>query len=88
MSDPLYASPTPADMPPRQATQSPDALQRTTVRDLVTGLALKLAAADAVDLDGIEVLAKLLDAGTRAREADLRRSQYLDAKRTREETQR
>lgn len=82
MPDALYA-PTPADMPQRQP--SPDALQRATVRDLITGLALKLAASSDVDLDGLGVLAKLVDAQTRAREADLRRWQYTDAKRQRGE---
>ncbi|MGW7618193.1 hypothetical protein ACWGLG_20585 [Streptomyces antimycoticus] len=45
-----------------QRSTSPDALQRQSIRDLVTGLALKLSASADIDLDGLEVLAKLLDA--------------------------
>ncbi|MFD7499931.1 hypothetical protein [Streptomyces sp. NPDC059850] len=85
MTDALCASPTPADMP--QRSTSPDALQRQSIRDLVTGLALKLSAADDIDLDGMEVLAKLLDAQTRAQEASVRRWQYLDAKKRQEASQ-
>ncbi|WP_019357805.1 hypothetical protein [Streptomyces sp. AA1529] len=81
MTDQLYAT-TPADMPPR--APSLDALQRQTVRDLLTGTALKLAAAEEVDLDALEVLAKLLDAQTRAKEADLRRIQHYAAKEARQ----
>ncbi|WP_262700556.1 MULTISPECIES: hypothetical protein [Streptomyces] len=72
-------------MPPR--APSPDALQRQTIRDLITGTALKLSASADIDLDGLEVLAELLDAQTRAQEASVRRSQYLDSKRQREEAQ-
>ncbi|WP_208515957.1 hypothetical protein [Streptomyces sp. NEAU-YJ-81] len=65
-------------MPPR--TPSPDALQRQTIRDLITGTALKLSASADIDLDGLEVLAKILDAQTRAQEANLRRTQFYAAK--------
>lgn len=67
--------PSPADMPPRQP--SPDALQRATVRDLITGTALKLSVSADIDLDALEVLAKLLDAQTRSQEANLRRAQFF-----------
>ncbi|MFE6163357.1 hypothetical protein ACFQ7F_31095 [Streptomyces sp. NPDC056486] len=83
MPDALYAPPTPADMP--QRSPSPDALQRQSVRDLITGLAVKLNASGDVDLDAVEVLSKLLDAQTRSQEASIRRWAYLDAKRLREE---
>lgn len=68
-------------MPPR--TPSPDALQRQTIRDLITGLALKLSDSADIDLDGLEVLAKLLDAQTRAQEATLRRTQFYAAREAR-----
>ncbi|MGI5134616.1 MULTISPECIES: hypothetical protein [unclassified Streptomyces] len=73
-------TPSPADMPPRST--SPSTLQRNAVRNLVTGLALKLSAQVDPDLDALEVLAKLLDAQTRAGEFSLRLSQRLDAKDT------
>ncbi|QKV92940.1 hypothetical protein HUT19_15220 [Streptomyces sp. NA02950] len=81
----MNASPSPADIPPR--TPSPDALQRQTIRDLITGTALKLSASADIDLDGLEVLAKLLDAQTRAQEASVRRWQHLDAKKRQEASQ-
>ncbi|MFD9713191.1 hypothetical protein ACFWBR_34895 [Streptomyces sp. NPDC060006] len=43
---------------------------------MITGTALKLAASGDIDLDALEVLAKLLDAQTRAQEANLRRAQF------------
>jgi hypothetical protein len=64
----------PADMPPRGP--SADALQRHTIRELITGIALKLNTSVDIDLDAMEVLAKLLDAQTRSQEAGLRRAQF------------
>jgi hypothetical protein len=79
VNDTQTPPPTPADIPPRQP--SPEAVQRQTIRDLVTGTALKLNASADIDLDGLEVLAQLLDAQTRAQDVELRRNQFFATKR-------
>ncbi|MCX4832837.1 hypothetical protein OG746_29310 [Streptomyces sp. NBC_01016] len=78
MDDQRSSEPTPADVPARKP--SPETVQRAVVRDLITGTALKLTASTDIDLDALEVLAKLVDAQTRAQEANLRRIQFYDAK--------
>ncbi|MEV0256391.1 hypothetical protein AB0H82_19275 [Streptomyces sp. NPDC050732] len=64
--------------PPRPTSR--DAFQRQTIRALIAGTALKLYASEDIDLAGLEVLAKLVDAQTRSQEASLRRAQFYAPK--------
>lgn len=81
MSTDTVPAPPPAQdaQPPRQP--SPGAVQRQAVQDLVTGLALKLAADTEPDLDALDCLARLLDSQTRAGELSLRVSKHVNERR-------